>query len=443
MAKIINGNTRKRILVRDLNQEKVYAYGYDNSYPQQVYDLINSSGTAKSSTNLFIKYVMGGGISDEVLYKKVINSSGVTLDKLMRSCISDYCTYHGFAVHVAYNALGEITGYNHIPYEYTRLAYDGRIAVYDNWDKRKLKDKGKYIITDIKYYNVFNPSNVISEINNTDGETVEAKMAEYKGQVFWFSFDGFETYPLAPLDPVLEDINTDAEVKIGKLKNVKTNFLAAQMVKYRGKFETDQARAEFLESLEQFQGNENTGNVMLVEFEDSEADFSIEPFTIQDFDKKWESTERTVKENIIQTLGQPQVLLSMTTAGKLGTANEIQDAKDFYNEITAADRLIIEEEFTRLLQTPITIIELDEANDVMGEDGTTAEPVVTENVAATALNGAQITSLVEILSTVTLGTLPVESARGIIQAAFPDFTTEQVNAILNPLVKNANLPNNG
>ena len=178
--------------------------------------------------------------------------------------------------------------------------------------------------------------------------------------MFWYSFDGRETYPLAPLDPVLEDINTDAEVKIGKLKNVKTNFLAAQMVKYRGKFETDQARSEFLESLEQFQGNENTGNVMLVEVEDSEADFSIEPFTIQDFDKKWESTERTVKENIIQTLGQPQVLLSMTTAGKLGTSNEIQDAKTFYNEITASDRLIIEEEFTRLLETPITIIPINQ-----------------------------------------------------------------------------------
>jgi hypothetical protein len=433
MAKIVNGNTRKRILIRDLNQERIYAYGYDNSYPQQVFDLINSSGTAKASTNLFIKYVMGGGISDPQLYKKVVNSSGVTLDKLMRFCISDYCYYHGFAVHVAYNALGEITGYNHIPFEFTRLAWDGRIAVYDNWDKRKLKDKAKYVINDIKFYNVFNPYNAISEINNAEGDTIEAKIQDYSGQVFWYSFDGRETYPLAPLDSVLEDIQTDAEVKIGKLKNVKTNFLAAQMVKYKGKFETDQARAEFLESLEQFQGNENTGNVMLVEVEDSEADFSIEPFTIQDFDKKWESTERTVKENIIQALGQPQVLLSMTTAGKLGTANEIQDAKDFYNEITASDRLIIEEEFTRLLQTPITIIELDAEVEVISEDGTTAEPVVTENVAATALNGAQISSLNEIIANITGRIYPADTGRAIIAASFPSLTQQQVDQIINPL----------
>jgi hypothetical protein len=101
---------------------------------------------------------------------------------------------------------------------------------------------------------------------------------------------------------------------------------------------------------------------MLVEVTDSEGDFSIEPFTIQDFDKKWEYTERSVQENIIRTLNQPQVLLSMTVAGKLGTANEIADAKTFYNEITAYDRLVMEEEFTRLIGSPVVITPISTQN---------------------------------------------------------------------------------
>lgn len=351
MAKIVTSNTRQRAITRDLKQEKVYAYDYDNSYPQRIYDLVNASGTAKASFKLFSKYVMGNGLTNPELYKKIINRMGQTFDKLLRACIDDYCLFGGFAVHISYNALGEPIAYNHVPFEWCRLSYDpaDMIAVYDNWDKRKLKDNGKYDISKIQRYYRFNPSQVIKQIDQTNGLTIQEKVQNYTGQIYWFSIENPETYPLSPFDAIIEDIQTDSEIKVGKLKNVKTNFLASQMVKYKGRFESDEERAAFMESLEDFQGNDNLGNIMLVEVTDQEGDFSVEPFTIQDFDKKWEYTERSVQENIIRTLNQPQVLLSMTVAGKLGTANEIADAKIFYNEITGYDRLIIEEEFTRLI----------------------------------------------------------------------------------------------
>lgn len=357
MAKIVTANVRQRAIIKDLKQEKVYAYDYDNSYPQRISDLINSSGTAKASYKLYSKYVMGNGITDPLLYKKVINKHGTTFDKLLRACIDDYCLFGGFAVHVSYNALGEKIGYSHVPYEWCRLSYDpdGMIAVYDNWDRRKIKDNGKYEISKIQRFYRFNPATVLKEINESPGLTIQEKIDNYQGQILWFSSDNYETYPLSPFDAVIEDIQTDSEIKIGKLKNVKTNFLASQMVKYKGRFESDQERSAFIESLEEFQGNDNLGNIMLVELTDADGDFSVEPFTIQDFDKKWEYTERSVQENIIRTLNQPIVLLSMNMPGKLGTATEIEDAKKFYNDITAYDRLVMEEEFTRLIGQPIII----------------------------------------------------------------------------------------
>jgi len=51
----------------------------------------------------------------------------------------------------------------------------------------------------------------------------------------------------------------------------------------------------------------------------------------------------------------------------------------------------------------------------------------------TALNGAQVSSLVEILAAVSAGTLPVESARPLILAAFPAFDDVRVEAMLAPL----------
>jgi hypothetical protein len=45
-----------------------------------------------------------------------------------------------------------------------------------------------------------------------------------------------------------------------------------------------------------------------------------------------------------------------------------------------------------------------------------------------------VTSLVEILTMVSSGAMPLESARGVIAAAFPLLTPEQITDMLQPLV---------
>jgi len=75
-----------------------------------------------------------------------------------------------------------------------------------------------------------------------------------------------------------------------------------------------------------------------------------------------------------------------------------------------------------------------DAAEVPTLDG--ADVAITE-VQSASMNGAQTTSLLDIVGLVVAGTLPVESARAIIAAAFPILTIEQIDAILAPL---ANLP---
>lgn len=57
-----------------------------------------------------------------------------------------------------------------------------------------------------------------------------------------------------------------------------------------------------------------------------------------------------------------------------------------------------------------------------------------ENVAASALNGAQIASLMDILDAVTSKRIPAETALATMQAAFPSLGADVLNGILNPLV---------
>ena len=60
-----------------------------------------------------------------------------------------------------------------------------------------------------------------------------------------------------------------------------------------------------------------------------------------------------------------------------------------------------------------------------------ADPQI--NIAATALNGAQVTSLMDVVTQVGTGAMPKETASAVIAAAFPTLTPEQVAAILDPI----------
>jgi hypothetical protein len=71
--------------------------------------------------------------------------------------------------------------------------------------------------------------------------------------------------------------------------------------------------------------------------------------------------------------------------------------------------------------TPLAVEQAEVIADTTG--GTTAD------VAATALNGAQITSLVDIVMQSAAGAVPVTSAKAIVQAAFPTLPPATIDAI--------------
>jgi HK97 family phage portal protein len=62
-----------------------------------------------------------------------------------------------------------------------------------------------------------------------------------------------------------------------------------------------------------------------------------------------------------------------------------------------------------------------------------AAPAEVDAVQDTALNGAQVASMLAIVSQVTAGALPVDTARALIVASFPTLSEAQVSAIVGPL----------
>jgi hypothetical protein len=72
------------------------------------------------------------------------------------------------------------------------------------------------------------------------------------------------------------------------------------------------------------------------------------------------------------------------------------------------------------------IAESEEKEVVTAPDGT-----VVDDVQKTALNGAQVTALIELIANIGAGVVSKETAKGIIVNAFPTFTEEEVNQIIN------------
>jgi hypothetical protein len=350
---------KKRSTSRLLKAEGIYSWGAYNDQPQRVLALIAASGTATRCVGRYSRFIVGRGFADPILYKSVIDRDGNTMDKLLQLTSKDFASLNGFAIHVRYNGLGQVIERKYMPFADTRLTTDGMIAYYDNWDGTS--EIKRYNKADIVKINRFNPSKVIEEINAIgDGKMDYAtKVQNYQGQVLWYSIAGHDTYPLAPCDSVLEDIETDYQAKLYKNKNIRTSFTASGMLINMGKSETEEQRTAIQDSLTEYQGAESAGNMMYGEVDSKEETPTWIPFGVdQANDTRFKYHEESVELSIVKAYAIPPVLAGIMIAGKLGTSSELEDAYMIYNSETEPERIIVEEQFNRLLGYPVAIMPL-------------------------------------------------------------------------------------
>lgn len=328
----------KRIYNKDNKHESILNYDSDNLYPQRILDIINSSGTAKRSVELYAKFINGEGFKDKVFYKSVVNRSGLTADKLLRLVASDYAHFGGRAYHVNYNGLLQKSEVSHIPFEYCRLGTGeklGMIAVYEDWEC----SNGKKIEVDkIRWYNRYNPSTsvLLNQIEKAGG------IENFEGQIYYDT-----KYVISPIDAVLEDVISDKSIKEFTRKELQNGFNPSVIGRYSKVFEGKEGDLEWeaiQEDWRSFQGPENTGKVFLTSGV-SKDDFSIERLGDSGADKMYDITEKRVKNSIIQRFGQPPSLVGRRDQNVVFSSQNIEDDTKFYNSVTKDERIMIEEDF--------------------------------------------------------------------------------------------------
>ena len=322
-------------------------YGSDNLYPQHVQRITEASGTASLCLSRYTKFVEGNGFRGDAFANYMANDEE-TFDDVLKQIASDVCHFGGFALHVNYNVLGEVTDMRHVPFENCRLSepddrgYVADILVHEDWTGEKTVNGRKVTITEehIEKFPVFDSRKeiVFAQIQAAGG------IDGYTGQILWCSIDGKNTYPTPIYDAAITDISTDEGIGNVKYRSTRNNFLIpCMMVTKKGVPNVENGREQHMieaEDLRDFQGDENTGKIMLVELENDEDEPKIVEFPTKNFDKDFEVTDASTVERIYAQFHQE--LFYAIRIGKLGFSGTVmKDAYEYYaGEVTNEQRFI-------------------------------------------------------------------------------------------------------
>ncbi len=358
----------RRIFVRPNQTYGILNYDRDNAYPQRMLELVAASPTAKDCWNKRARFIAGKGFELPDLGKTIINAKGLTIAKLLKAVATDKALFTGFGIHVNYNANYKIASLNYIKFEDIRLGDTdftetaNKYAIYNDWGKKTWKNIMRSKITFLDAYNP-DPEVIIEQVVAAGG------WDKYKGQLFYFNPE-VDDYPLIEADSVWEDFETEAGIKTFNNREVTTGFLPSTMLFMQSRREeADNSQnnitgeppyvnvpSQLEKDLGSFQGAKSAQKIIVIEYEDESSKPEFQPYSIQNNDKLFETTERSVEARIIKGFSVPKELVNAEKASGLSNGSEKKQAIREFNDNTAGDRSDLGETFAELFSHYYTAI---------------------------------------------------------------------------------------
>lgn len=455
----------KRISFTKLRREGVLSYDGDNLYPQRTELQIKGSATGKSVHHLYKIHINGEGFRDKILGASVVNGKSQTMNEILKKITKDFAYHQGFALQFNMDVMGQIHEINYIPFKWVRHASDdnkihaGQMAIYEDWDLQK---NTKFDAKSVTWIDHFDPDPIAIEeqIFKSGEDGKNGTVETWNGQIYYYTpEDG--AYIESPFDCSMNDLETDQEIALWRNSTVLSSFLASYAAIFKQKFENPKESKEMDDNLMKVQGGRNAGKVIKIEGvgEDSEA-VQFQKLDTIDTDGLFTDTENSTQKNIRKAVLAPGELVgedfnSGFDQGRIG------EQRKYYNSVVRFEREEVTDQIEKIiphyfqtLPTDAEIIPLyeDELEEVTQEEEeetttTTTEPTTTsseptesvieesEDVQGLALNGAQISSLKDIILAVGSGELEKGPAKELIRAAFPALGEDQVNNMIDPIIE--------
>jgi len=351
----------RRTLVRPNQTFGILNYDLDNAYPQRMLELVASSPTAKDCWTKRAKYIGGNGFEQPDLGKQVVNAKGLTLGKLLKAVATDKALFTGFGIHINYNANYKVASVNYVRFEDIRLGDSDspetadKYALYADWGRKTWKNITRSKITFLDKYNP-DPAAIKQQVTNAGG------WDKYKGQLYYFNPE-VDDYPLIEADSVWEDFETEAGIKIFNNREVTTGFLPSTMLFMQSRREEadnsspdsdeqhyNNTPSQLERDLGAFQGAKSAQKIIVIEYEDENSKPEFQPYSIQNNDKLFETTEKSVEARIIKGFSVPKELINAENSSGLSNGGEKKEAIREFNDNTAPDRLELSEAFAEIFE---------------------------------------------------------------------------------------------
>jgi len=397
-------------------------YGADNDFPQYLRDLSHESPVHGSLVVAIGDMIAGKGIQSEQYQAEL---DALDIDALTYACAHDLKLFGGFYIEVIWsNDRTVISKLNAIPFEECRIAVnqddDNEIGIYHSYDwsnTRKKKNTPEFI----PKYNYLTRN-------------------EEPRQIYWcFTFTGSDSYPRPDYWSAINYIELDKQISIFHINQISNGLFPSTIINfYNGQATPEQKQQMMLDWENKMSGARNAGKVVMFFNERDQPKTEITPFPVNDADKQYALMNDTAQQKIITAhrVTTPLLFGIRENTGFGSNKDEMAVGLEIFNkQVIEPYQAKINDSITELLsnQMPGVSFEIVPNTPLVAEQTSVVTDAnatgSTTDVAATALNGAQISSLIDIVMQSSAGAVPVSSAKAIVQAAFPTLPAATIDAI--------------
>ena len=395
-------------------------YGDQNDFPQYLRDLAHESPVHGSLVVAIGDMIAGKGIKSEQYQAEL---DALDVNALTYACAHDLKLFGGFYIEVIWsNDRTVISKLNAIPFEECRIAVnqddDSEIGIFHSYDWSNTRKKK-------------NTPEFIPKYNYLTRE-------QEPRQIYWcFTYTGSDVYPRPDYWSAINYIELDKQISIFHINQISNGLFPSTIINfYNGQATPEQKQQMMMDWENKMSGARNAGKVVMFFNERDQPKTEITPFPVNDADKQYQLMDTTATQKIITAhrVTTPLLFGIRETSGFGSNKDEMATGLEIFNKQviqpyqekinTSIEELLSNQlpgvNFTIVPNTPLAVEQAEAVVDATG--GTT-------DVAATALNGAQISSLVDIVMQSAAGAVPVTSAKAIVQAAFPTLPPATIDAI--------------
>lgn len=277
----------------ELRGRDFIAWGTDNKYPEFLFKCYKECSTLQSVINGIVDYVTGNQITG---FKPNPNEE---LEDVVAKLIGDYLIYGCAYINVIRSMDGRNAEIYWMDARKTRTNEDNTVFFYsEDWSKSYGRVK---TIVLPKYMD-----------NGKDASSV----------IMIKTPQSRETYPSYLWESAVKSVTTEIEIDKYHLNEITNNFSVSAIINFNNGTPEDEQKDEIEKSInEKFTGSENAGRFLLCFNDSAENAATIERLTTDDYDERYDSLQKRVRQSIFTAFRANPNLFGIPTEN-LGFSNE-------------------------------------------------------------------------------------------------------------------------